>query len=211
MVVVVLGTVRPKRGCTCIITHPGSNVHDHLMELFIIHRESFILLFQGHELLRLCARYWWRASNGWDTTGRPQVFGRSVGEPIDPIFIGSTRWSYLHPQIRIKIQMGRKIVPISLPQPAIIGLLIFFLNHHIQFKKIITYEIKWVNKHTTKCWAWLSTNCYTPFWRSSLRTCVSTNNSIGLGSCPRDVACKKKMLQVKYIYKQKKKVTIYFI
>ena len=58
--------------------------------------------------------------------------------------------------------------------------------------KIINYEIKWLNEHTIKCWAWLSTNCCTPFWRSSLRTCVSTNNSIGLGSCPRDVACKKK-------------------
>jgi hypothetical protein len=48
--------------------------------------------------------------------------------------------------------MGRRIVPISLPQPAIIGLLNFFLkNHHIQFKKIITYKIKWMNEHTTKC------------------------------------------------------------
>jgi hypothetical protein len=38
---------------------------------------------------------------------------------VDPIFIGSTRRSRLHPQI----WMGRRIVPISLPQPAIIGLL----------------------------------------------------------------------------------------
>jgi hypothetical protein len=175
------------------ITHPWSIVHDHLTELFIIHLESFILLFQGHELLRLGAQYWWRALNGWDTTGRPQVFDRSVGEPVDPIFIGSTRRSYLHQQIRIEIQMGRMILPISLPQPAIIGLLNFiFLNHHIQLKKIITYKIKWLNEHTTKCWAQLSTNCYTLFWQFSLRMCVSTNSSIGLGSCPRDVACKKK-------------------
>jgi hypothetical protein len=41
-----------------------------------------------------------------------------------------------------------------------------------------------------------------PLWRSWLRTCVSTNNFIGLNSRPRDVACKKKMFQVKYIYKQ---------
>jgi hypothetical protein len=189
---VVPRTVRPKGGCTCIITHPWSNVHDHLTELIIIHRESFILLFQGHELLRLSARYWWRAPNGWNTTGHPQVFCRSVGEPVDPIFIGSTRRSYLHPQIRIKIRMGRRIVPISLPQPAIIGLLNFFLNHHIQFKKIITYEIKLLNEHTTKCWARLSTNYCTTFWRSWLRTCVSTNSSIGLGSRLRDVACKEK-------------------
>jgi len=148
-----------------------------LTELIIIRWESFILLFQGHELLRLGAQCWWRALNGWDTTGRPQVFGRSVGEPIDPIFIGSTRQSYLHPQIR----MGRRIVPISLPQPTIIGLLkIWKKNHHIQVKKIITYEIKWLTEHTTKCWARLSTNCCTPFWRSWLRTCVSTNSSIEL-------------------------------
>jgi len=190
---VVPGTVRPKRSCACIITHPWFNLHDHLTELIIIHRELFILFFQGHELLRLGARYWWRAPNGWDTTGRPQVFSRRVGELVDPIFVRSTRWSHLHPQIRIEIQMGRRIIPISLPQPAIIGLLnFFFSNHHIQFKKIITYKIKWLNEHTTKCWARLSTNCCTPFRRSWLRTCVSTNSSIGLGSRPRDLACKEK-------------------
>jgi hypothetical protein len=139
---VVSGIVRPKSGCTCIITHLWSNVHDHLTELIIIRRESFILLFQGHELLRLSAQCWWTAPNGWDTTGHPQVFGRSVGEPVDPIFFRSTRRSYLHPQIRIEIQMGRRIIPISLPQPAIIGLLKLKKNHHIQFKKIITCEIK---------------------------------------------------------------------
>jgi hypothetical protein len=78
------------------------------------------MLFQGHELLRLGARYWLGAPNGWDTTGRPQVLDRSVGEPVHLIFIGSTRQSYLHPQIRIEIQMDRRIVLISLPQLAII-------------------------------------------------------------------------------------------
>jgi len=112
-----------KKGCTCIITHPWSNVHDHLTELIIIRQESFILLFQGHKLLRLGARYWWRAPNGWDTTGRSQVFDRSVGELVDLIFIGSTRRSYLYPQIRIEIWIGQRIIPISLPQPAIIGVL----------------------------------------------------------------------------------------
>jgi len=164
------------------------------MELIIIHRELLILLFQGHEL-RLGARYWWRAPNGWDIMGRMQVFGCSVGESIDLIFFGYTRRSHLHPQIWIEIWMGRKIVPISLPQPAIIGLLNFFFkkNHHIQFKKIITYKIKWMNEHTTKCWARLSMNCCTLFWRFRLRTSVSTNNSIELGSRPRDAACKEKI------------------
>ena len=81
------------------------------------------VLLQGHELLRLGARYWLGAPNGWNTTGRLQVLGCSVGEPVNPIFIRSTRRSNLHPQIRIEFRKGQRIVPISLPQPAIIGLL----------------------------------------------------------------------------------------
>jgi hypothetical protein len=46
------------------------------------------VLLQGHELLRLGAWYWLGAPNGWNTTGRPQVVGRSVGEPVNPIFSG---------------------------------------------------------------------------------------------------------------------------
>ena len=126
---VVSGTKRPKKGCTWI-THLWCNVHDHLADLFIIRRELLVffgemscVLLQGHKLLSLGARYWLGAPNDWDTMGRLQVLGRSVGEPIHLIFIGSTRRSYLHPQIRIEIWMSRRIVPISLPQPAIIGLL----------------------------------------------------------------------------------------
>ena len=62
----------------------------------------------------------------------------------------------------------------------------------IKFKKIINYKRKWLNECTTKCWAQLLTNCYTPFGRSSLRTCISTKSSIGLGLCPRVVVCKNK-------------------
>jgi len=193
---VVPKTIQLKKRCTCISTL-WCHVHDHLVKLFIIHRELLVFLgemsrvmLQGHELLRLGARYWLEVPNGWDTTGCLQVLGHSVGEAVHPIFIGSIRRSYLHPQIRIKIQMGQKIVPISLPQAAIIGLLkmkkeIIIFN----LIKIITYKIKWLNKHTTKCWAQLLTNCCTPFWWSWLRTCVSTNSSIGLSSRPRDVTC----------------------
>jgi hypothetical protein len=154
------------------------------------------VLLQDHELLRLGARYWLGAPNGWNTTGLPQVLGCSVGEPVNPIFIGSTRRSNLHPQIRIEFRKGQRIVPISLPQPAIIGLLKIKKKVIIIFNsiKIITYKIKWLNKHTTKCWAWLSTNCCAPFWRSWLRTCISTNSSIELGSRPRDVAYNEKRL-----------------
>jgi len=120
---VVPKTIRPKRSCTSIVTHLWSHLHDYLTELIIIRRELLILLFQRNELLRLGVRYWWRASNCWDTTSRTQVFSRSVGEPVDLIFIGSTKRSRLHPQIWIEIWMGRRIVPISLPQPAIIGIL----------------------------------------------------------------------------------------
>jgi hypothetical protein len=128
-----------------------------------------------------------------ETLRAAQVLGRSVGEPVHPIFIGSTGRSNLHPQIWIEIWMGRRIVSIYLPQPAIIGLLkikkVIIIFNSI---KIITYEIKWLNKHTTKCWAQLSTNCCAPFWQSWLRTCVSTNNSIRLGSRLRDVAYNEK-------------------
>jgi hypothetical protein len=108
---------------TNIIICLWSHLHDYLTELVIIRWELLILLFQCNELLRLGVWYWWRASNSWDTTSQTQVFSRSVGEPVDPIFIGSTRRSRLHPQIWIKIWMGRRIVPISLPQSAIIGFL----------------------------------------------------------------------------------------
>jgi len=46
-------------------------------------------------------------------------------------------------------------------------------------------------------------SCCTPFWRSSLHICISTKSSIGLGSRLRTVACKIKMLSVKYIYIKK--------
>jgi len=121
-------TIRPKTEWTRT-THLWSHVHDHLSELFIIRRESFIffsemgrMLLQG-ELPRLGTWYRLRAPSGWDTTGRPQVLGRSVKEFVHPISIGSTRWSCLHPQIRIEIRVGRRIIPISFPQPAVICLL----------------------------------------------------------------------------------------
>jgi hypothetical protein len=46
-------------------------------------------------------------------------------------------------------------------------------------------------------------SCCTPFWRSSLHTCISTKSYIGLGSRLRTVSCKIKMLSVKYIYIKK--------
>jgi len=106
------------------------------------------VLLQGHELLRLGARNWLRAPNGWNTTGRPQVVGRSVGEPVNPIFIGSTWQSNLHPQIRIKFRMGQNIVPVSLlpstdyyKSPKIKK-----SNHHIQFNKHNNLESKMVEQ-----------------------------------------------------------------
>jgi len=174
---VVPGTKRQKKRRTCII-HLWCNFHKHLAELFIIHRELLVffgemscVLLLGHNLLRLGTRYWLRAPNSWDIMVRSQVLGRNVGEPVHPIFIGSTRRSYLHPQIRIEIQMGRRIVPISLSQPTIIGLL------KIK-KEIIIFN---------------SRNYCPSFWRSSLRTCISRNSFIGLDSRPRDIVCKKKI------------------
>jgi hypothetical protein len=106
----------------CVVHTPLWVVHTPLIGDCIFRWAEPVLL-QGHELLRLGARYWLGAPNGWNTTGCPQVLGRSVREPVNPIFIGSTRQSNLYPQIRIEFWMGQRIVPISLPQPAIIGLL----------------------------------------------------------------------------------------
>ena len=55
----------------------------------------------------------------------------------------SAPWSNLYPQIRIKIRMGRRIVPISLPQPIIIDLLKMKVIIVFISIKIITYKIKW--------------------------------------------------------------------
>ena len=122
---VIPGAIRPKRRRTHT-THLWSYVYDHLTALFIIRRELLIffgetscVLLQGHKLLRLGARYWLGALNGWDTTGRLQVLGHCVNDFVHPISIGYTRRSCLHPQIWIEIQMGRMIIPISLPQPVI--------------------------------------------------------------------------------------------
>jgi hypothetical protein len=105
-----LVVIRPKRGRTCSTTL-WSHVHDNLAELIIICQELLVflgeiscVLFQGHDILRLGARYWFGAPNSWDTTGRPQVLGRSVGEPVQPIFIESIERFDLHPQIRIEIR-----------------------------------------------------------------------------------------------------------
>jgi hypothetical protein len=99
------------------------------------------VLLQGHELLRL------GAPNGWNTTGRPQVVGRSVGEPVNPIFIGSTWRANLHPQIWIEFRKGQNTVPVSLSQPIIIGLLkIKKSNHHIQFNKHNNLQNKMVEQ-----------------------------------------------------------------
>jgi hypothetical protein len=91
----------------------------------------------------VAARPW--TPNSWNTTGRPQVLGRSVGEPVNPIFIGSIRRSNLHPQIRIEFRMSQRIVSISLPQPVIIGILkikkLIIIFNSI---KIINYKIKWI-------------------------------------------------------------------
>jgi len=150
-------------------THLWSHVYDHLAQLFIIRRELLIffgemsrMLLQGHELLRLGTRYRLQVPNGWDTTGHPLVLDRSVG---DLISIESTRRSCLRPQIRIKIPVGRRIVPVSLSQPTILCLLkIKTKSIKLNSRKIITYERKWLNEHTTKCWVRLSMNYCIPFW-----------------------------------------------
>jgi hypothetical protein len=114
----------------------------------------------------------------------PQVLNSSVGKSIHPIFIRSTRRFCLHPQIRV----GRRIVPVSLSQPAVICLLeIRKMKSSNSIQENNDLRKKMV-EHTITC---LSTNYCIPFWRSSLYTCFSIKSSIELGSSPRIVACKK--------------------
>jgi hypothetical protein len=188
-----------KKGRTCITTL-WCHVHDHLAKLFIIHRELLVffsemsrVLLQGHKLLRLGARYWLGAPNGWDTTGRQQGLGRSVGELVHLIFIGVHRTILPLSTNLDRNSDGSKNRPHISPS---IG---YYRssenekrNHHVQFKENNNLRKKWLNEQTIKCWARLTMNCCTPFWPSSLCTCVFTNSSIGLGSRPRDLACKKK-------------------
>jgi hypothetical protein len=110
------------------------------------------VLLQGHELLRLGARYWLGAPNSWDTTGCPQVlavvleslYTRFLSGPSDD---PTSIHKYGNPD-------GSKDHLHISPSTAIIGLLkmkkeIIIFNSI----KIISYEIKLLNKHTTKCWA----------------------------------------------------------
>jgi hypothetical protein len=99
------------------------------------------MLLQGRELLRLGGPYRLQAPNVWDTTSHLQV-SRGVEEFVHLISIGSTRWSYLHPQIRIEIQVGRRIVPVSLPQSAVICLL--------EIKKMKSSNLIQVNNNLQK-------------------------------------------------------------
>jgi len=85
-------------------------------------------------------------------TGCPQVLSHSVGEFAHLISIGSTRRSCLHPQISYFSLNWLLYVSWKLKK-----------NHQIQFKKIITYKRKWLNEHTTKCSARLSTTVAPPF------------------------------------------------
>ena len=139
---VVPGTKRPKRRRTCI-THVWSNVHDHLTELVIICRESLVffyemsrVLLQGNKLLRLGAQYWLEAPNGWDTIGRPQVLGRSVGETVHLICIGPLD---NHTSIH---KSGTKSGWVEGSSPYLSLNWLYYWspenekrNHHIQFKK----------------------------------------------------------------------------
>jgi hypothetical protein len=104
---VVPETIWPKRGRTCT-TYMWSHIYDHLVELFIICRELLIffgkmncMLSQGHELLRLGARYRLRTPNGWETLRVVRKFSVVVlesphtrflsGPPDDPTSIHKSR------------------------------------------------------------------------------------------------------------------------
>jgi hypothetical protein len=71
----------------------GEAVHDSLWVVYtppigvVFFGELSRVLLQGHKL-RLGARYWLGAPNGWDTTGCPQVLDHSVGDPYTRFLSG---------------------------------------------------------------------------------------------------------------------------
>jgi hypothetical protein len=131
------------------------------------------------------------APNGWDTTGRLQIIGCSVGESVHLISIGSTKRFCLHPQIRIEIRVGRRIVPISLPQLAIICLLKNKKESSNSIQENNNLQNKMVERTYHEVLSVVVDELLPPIWRSSLRTCISTKSFIGLDSRSRVVACKK--------------------
>jgi hypothetical protein len=160
--------------------------------LLILFGEMSHVLLQGHDLLRLGTQYRLRAPNGWDNTVRPQVLDYSVGESVHLISIRSTWWSCLHPQIRIEIRAGRRIVPISLPQPIVIC----WLKIKTKISKFNSRN----NKLRKKMFKWtyhevliaVVDKMLHPFLAVFTLQSVSTKSSIRLGSRPKVVACKKK-------------------
>jgi len=115
----------------------GGVLHNLQRVVYIFHwDESYVLVFldvKGRKLRKLSAQDRLRAPNGWNTIGRPQVLGRSVREPVQSIFIGSTGRCCLQLQIQSDIWVGQMIVHISLLHPTAICLL-KIKNKIIKFK-----------------------------------------------------------------------------
>jgi len=67
----------------------------------------------SYKLLELCRLGAWsqlEGSNGWYTTSHKKILGQSIWDIINSIFIGSTGWSSLQPQICIEFWMGWRMV-----------------------------------------------------------------------------------------------------
>jgi len=122
------------------------------LEVIVFLGELSSVLLQGHKLLRL------GAPNGWNTTSRPQVVGRSVGPPDEPTSIHKSGSNSGWVKVSSPYLFLNRLLYVSWKKKVII---IFNTINIITY--IITYKIKWLNKHTTKCWARLSTNCCAPF------------------------------------------------
>ena len=129
---VFIGTMKPIRGSTCI-THLWFHLYYQSAEFNRLSTKSCIIsnkigcpsLYSSVELWSLSAQNWLRASNGWYILSRSQVLDRivNVKETVYRIFIESTRRFFLQSQIQIKIQMGWKVIPLSLLQLSIICIL----------------------------------------------------------------------------------------
>jgi hypothetical protein len=195
---VVPRTIRPKKMCTCII-HLWCNVLDHLAELFIFTEScSYFLVRWAVCCYKATNSLDWVLDTDWEL---PTVETLWAARKFSVVVLESpyTRFYRVHQIILPPSTNPERNLDGSKDRPHISPSTGYCRSPEnekeiiiFNSRKIITYKIKWLNEHSTKCWARLSTNCCTPFWQSSIRTCVSTNNSMGLGSCPRDVVYKKK-------------------
>jgi hypothetical protein len=122
---VVLWAIWPKRDRTST-THLWSHVHYHLAKLFIIHRESLIFFGEmGHMLLQGRKLLDWVLDIDCKLPTIETL--RAIRKFLAVVLESSYTWFLLgpldDPASICKFKSKSRIIPVSLPQPAVICLL----------------------------------------------------------------------------------------